>query len=177
MSLLYHGFSLVGYDYVRTRYEGRSITFTIRHKMSKLCCPVCRSRELIMRGTTRRRFRSIPIGFKNVFFDLSVQRVGCLRCGSIRQVSLGFADPRFSYTRAFERYALEVSEHMAIQDVAAHLSVSWDVIKEIQKRDLTKRFSRPCLKPIQCFSYKTPFFLLPPATKAGSTAGENPPAM
>jgi len=105
-SLLYHGFSLVGYDYVRTRYEGRSITFTIRHKVSKLCCPVCGSRKLIMRGTTRRRFRSMPIGFKNVFSDLSVQRVGCLRCGSSRQVSLGFADPRFSYTRAFERYAL-----------------------------------------------------------------------
>jgi transposase len=102
-----------------------------------------------MRGTTRRRFRSIPIGFKNVFFDLSVQRVGCLRCGSIRQVSLGFADPRFSYTRAFERYALELSKHMTIQDVAAHLSVSWDAIKEIQKRDLTKRFSKPCLKDLR----------------------------
>ncbi len=148
-SLLYHGFSLVGYDYVRTRYEGSSITFTIRHKRNKLCCPVCGSRQIIMRGTTRRRFRSIPIGFKNVFFDLSVQRVGCLRCGSIRQVSLGFADPRFSYTRAFERYALELSKHMTIQDVAAHLSVSWDVIKEIQKRDLTKRFSRPCLKDLR----------------------------
>jgi len=102
-----------------------------------------------MRGTTRRRFRSIPIGFKNVFFDLDVQRVGCLRCGTIRQVSLGFADPRFSYTHVFERYALELSKHMTIQDVAGHLSVSWDVIKEIQKRDLTKRFSRPCLKDLR----------------------------
>ena len=148
-SLLYHGFSLVGYDYVRTRYEGRNITFTIHHKRSKLRCPVCRSRKVIMRGTTRRRFRSIPIGFKNVFFDLDVQRVGCLRCGTIRQVSLGFADPRFSYTRAFERYALELSKHMTIRDVAGHLSVSWDVIKEIQKRDLMKRFSRPCLKDLR----------------------------
>jgi len=148
-SLLYHGFGLIGYDYVRTRYEGRNITFTIHHKRSKLRCPVCRSRKVIMRGTTRRRFRSIPIGFKNVFFDLDVQRVGCLRCGTIRQVSLGFADPRFSYTHAFERYALELSKHMTIQDVAGHLSVSWDVIKEIQKRDLMKRFSRPCLKDLR----------------------------
>jgi transposase len=84
-----------------------------------------------------------------VFFDLDVQRVGCLRCGTIRQVSLGFADPRFSYTRAFERYALELSKHMTIRDVAGHLSVSWDVIKEIQKRDLMKRFSRPCLKDLR----------------------------
>ena len=148
-SLLYHGFGLVGYDYVRTRYEGRNITFTIRHKRGKLRCSVCRGREVMMRGTTMRRFRTVPMGAKVVFFDLEVQRVGCLRCGSIRQVSLGFADPRFSYTHAFERYALELSRHMTIQDVARHLSVSWDVIKEMQKRDLTRRFSKLCLKDLQ----------------------------
>lgn len=148
-SILYHGFGLIGYDYVRTRYEGRNITFTIRHKRRKLRCPVCRSRKLMMRGTTRRRFRAVPIGSKIVFFDLEVQRVGCLRCGSVRQVSLGFANPRFSYTNAFERYALELSRHMTIRDVARHLSVSWDVIKDMQKRDLTRRFSRPCLKDLQ----------------------------
>ena len=148
-SLLYHGFGLVGYDYVRTRYEGRNITFTIRHKRGKLRCSVCRGREVMMRGTTKRRFRTVPMGSKGVFFDLEVQRVGCLRCGSIRQVSLGFADPRFSYTNAFERYALELSKHMTIQDVAKHLSVSWDVIKEMQKRDLTRRFSKPCLRDLQ----------------------------
>jgi len=81
--------------------------------------------------------------------DLEVQRVGCLRCGSVRQVSLGFAEPRFSYTHAFERYALELLKHMTIQDVAMHLRVSWDVIKEMQKRDLARRFSRPCLKDLR----------------------------
>ena len=38
---------------------------------------------------------------------------------------------------------------MTIQDVARHLGISWDAIKEIQKRDLTRRFSRPCLKNVQ----------------------------
>ena len=123
-SFLYHGFGLVGYDYVRTGYEGRNITFTIRHKREKLRCSVCRGREVMMRGTTKRRFRTVPMGSKVVFFDLEAQRVGCLRCGSIRQVSLGFADPRFSYTHAFERYALELSKRMTIQDVARHLSIS-----------------------------------------------------
>jgi transposase len=148
-SLMYHGFGLIGYDYVRTQYEGKNITFTIRHKREKLRCSVCSGREMMMRGTTKRRFRTVPVGSKVVFFDLEVQRICCLRCGSIRQVSLGFADPRFSYTHAFERYALELSKHMTIQDVARHLSVSWDVIKEMQKRDLTRRFSKPCMKDLQ----------------------------
>ena len=101
-----------------------------------------------MRGTTMRRFRTIPMGSKVVFLDLEVQRVGCLRCGNIRQASLGFADPRFSYTHAFERYALDLSKHMTIRDVSRHLGVSWDVIKEIQKRYLTDKFSNPCLKDV-----------------------------
>ncbi len=86
------------------------------------------------------------LGFKIVFLELEVQRVGCLDCDSIRQVPLGFANARFSYTHAFERHALELSKHMTIQDIARHLSVSWDVIKDIQKRDLTARFAKPCLK-------------------------------
>src|SRR3990172_9336758 len=70
----------------------------------------------------------------------------CKDGGVVRQVKLGFADPRVSYTKAFQRYALELSRHMTIQDVANHLGISWDVIKEIQKADLKRQFDRPKLK-------------------------------
>jgi transposase len=148
-SILYHGFSIVGYNYVKTQYQGNAIIFTISHKREKLYCPVCKSQKVVLRGTTKRRFKAMRLGFKVVFLELEVQRVGCLDCDSIRQVPLGFADPRFSYTHGFERYALELSKHMTIQDVAQHLSVSWDVIKDIQKRYLTKRFSKPCVKHLK----------------------------
>jgi transposase len=148
-SLLYHGFGLVGYTYVRTVYRGGKIIFTIKHKREKLHCPACGSRDLIFRGCSPRRFRMVPIGSKVIFLELDVQRVACRRCETIRQVELGFADSRFSYTRAFERYVLELSKHMTILDVARHLHISWDVIKDIQKRYLKKRFSRPPLKDIR----------------------------
>ncbi|HRR42273.1 MAG TPA: ISL3 family transposase, partial [Syntrophales bacterium] len=45
-----------------------------------------------MRGTTKRRFKTMRLGFKIVFLELEVQRVGCLDCDSIRQVPLGFAN-------------------------------------------------------------------------------------
>jgi transposase len=75
--------------------------------------------------------------------------VYCRACDTLRQVHIGFADPRRTYTQAFERYALELSRHMTILDVANHLNVSWDVIKEIQKRNLQKRFGKPCLKTLR----------------------------
>jgi transposase len=67
----------------------------------------------------------------------------------VRQVEVAFADPRRTYTKAFERYALELSRSMTIQDVARHLDVGWDLIKEIQKRDLSRRFAKPKLKHLK----------------------------
>ena len=67
----------------------------------------------------------------------------------VRQVEVPFADPRRTYTRAFERYALELSRRMTIRDVARHLGVGWDLIKDIQKRDLSRRYARPKLKHLR----------------------------
>jgi transposase len=64
-------------------------------------------------------------------------------------VKLSFADPRRSYTRSFERMALELSRRMTIKDVALHLHVSWDVIKDIVKRHLGRRFASPKLKKLR----------------------------
>jgi len=72
-----------------------------------------------------------------------------MACQIIRQVKVAFADVRRTYTRAFERYVLELSRHMTIRDVARHLGVGWDMIKDIQKRYLNKRFSRPNLKKLK----------------------------
>jgi transposase len=60
-----------------------------------------------------------------------------------------FADPRRTYTHAFERYALELSKATTIQDAARHLDVSWDIIKDIQKRNLQRRFGKPKLKNLK----------------------------
>ena len=38
---------------------------------------------------------------------------------------------------------------MTIQDVAKHLNVGWDLIKDIVKRDLSRRFAKPKLKHLR----------------------------
>ena len=38
---------------------------------------------------------------------------------------------------------------MTILDVARHLGVSWDVVKDIQKRDLSRRYAKPKLKGLR----------------------------
>jgi transposase len=148
-SLLYHGFGIRGYEHVRTYYEEGGIIFKIRQQRNELRCPCCGSRDVTCRGQVERPFKSLPIGLKPVSILLAIQRIWCVACDVVRQVRIGFADQRRSYTRSFERYALELLRHMTIQDVAQHLGVSWDVIKDIEKRNLKKRFSRPKLRKLK----------------------------
>ena len=144
-SLLYHAFGIRGYDYVNTAYEEGRVTFTIRQRRRTYRCAACGARDVRPHGHEQRTFRAVPIGGRPVRVVLPIPRVECPHCGVTRQVPLNFADPRRSYTRAFERYALELSRLMTIQDVARHLQVSWDVIKDIQKRDLQHRYRKPRL--------------------------------
>ena len=101
------------------------------------------------RGEELRTFRTLPIGRKRVTLTLPVARVECAACDAVRQVSIAFADPRRTYTKSFARYALELSQRMTIRDVANHLGVGWDLIKEIQKADLQRRFKKVKLKKLR----------------------------
>src|SRR5690554_8179681 len=38
---------------------------------------------------------------------------------------------------------------MTITDVARHLDVSWDLVKEIQARNLSRRFGKPDLRKVE----------------------------
>ena len=148
-SLLYHAFGIRGYQYTRTEYLGGQVIFTIHQDYGTCRCSSCGSSQVIGRGQVVRRFRALPIGGRATFVVLPIPRVECQVCGAVRQVEVSFADPRRSYTSSFERYALELGRRMTIRDVAAHLGVGWDLIKDIQKRDLSRRFAKPKLKHLR----------------------------
>jgi len=96
-----------------------------------------------------RWFTGLPIGRKKVIIEMPVHRVECKSCGIVRQVKVGFADEHSRHTRAFTRYVLDLSGHTTIADAAAHLGVSWDVVKDIQKRTLERMFTRPKLRSLK----------------------------
>ena len=144
-SLLYHAFGVVGYHYRSQSFQEGAVTFHIEQPRERHRCSTCGSDEVWDQGGVERTFRTVPIGRKRTFVALKVPRVFCFACGAVRQVKVGFADPKKQYTRSFERYALDLSRHMTIKDVADHLEVSWDTIKGIQARSLQRRFGKPKL--------------------------------
>ena len=148
-SLLYHGFGISGYRYVRTNYREGGVIFTITRKKFSVRCPVCKSKNIIRHGSLPRWLRCIPIGKKATYIKTDIPRLECKECKAIRQSDIGFADPRFTYTKALGRYVLDLARYMTIADVSKHLGISWDIVKNIQKRYLQKKYARPNLNELE----------------------------
>jgi transposase len=148
-SLLYNACGLRGYQYRRAEFfEGR-VCFTVEQSRERYRCPACGSAAVHGQGHKERFLQTVPIGLKPTYLLVKVPRVICFRCEHTRQVRVPFADPRRTYTHAFERYALALSKLTTIQDTARHLGVSWDIVKDIQKRHLQRRFGKPKLKNLR----------------------------
>ena len=148
-SLLYHRFGIRGYTYRSQHFAKDHTFFVIDQPRERLRCSRCAAPQVWVQGRVERIFRTLPIGGQPCSIVFQVPRLCCLRCNAVRQAKIGFADPKKHYTRSFERYALDLSRHMTIKDVAQHLRVSWNTIKEIQAKHLQRKFGKPDLRKLK----------------------------
>ena len=148
-TLLYHSFGIRGYQQTRIEPIGGVTRFHVHPNEKSICCSLCSSHNVIRRGVKQREFRSSPIGLKQTVIVATLPRVQCRDCGVVRQIKVGFADPRRSYTKGWSNYALQLTRSMTIKDVADVLCVTWDVIKEIKEDDLRQRLANPSLKDVR----------------------------
>jgi transposase len=146
---LYPIFRFQGYRVTKIQTDERMLLLHVEPQPHRLCCPQCRSREVIRRGEQVRWFRNVPVGSDCTWLIATLPRIECRSCGVVRQISLGLAESRRTYTHAFARYVLELSQYMTIKDVADHLGVSWDIVKDIQKRHLQRHYAKPNLKKVR----------------------------
>jgi transposase len=122
--------------------------FHIALDRGRVCCPDCGSANVWLKGGTERKFRSVPIGSKKTKIVLEVPRVHCHDCQCKKQVSISFAKPNKRYTRFLERHVLDLLLHMTCKDVADHLGMSWDTVRDIEKTSLKRDFAKPPLNDV-----------------------------
>lgn len=147
-SELYHGFALEGYQTVATRFEGNKIVLEVESKRPPRCS-ACGGANVVRRGRCPRDFQAPPIGHKKVVIRWAVPRVECRDCGVVRRVKVPFARLHKRYTKRLEKYVLSLLRAATIKDVAAIVGLSWDVVKDIQKCSLLKRFRLPRLRGVR----------------------------
>lgn len=114
----------------------------------KIICPKCKSKDFIFYGKQERVFRDLSFGTRDQYVIYHRQRIKCSRCGVLSE-HLAFADDYSHYTRRFEQYVFSLCRKMTVTDVAKHLQLSWDVVKEIDKKYLKKKYKKPNYKNLR----------------------------
>ncbi len=148
-SLIYHGFGAVGYNYLKTEYKNGKIYFHIEKKPEYQYCVDCKSREIIKKGFVKREIKTLPIGGKTVIFVVSLYRLKCRECGVLKQELLLLAFPKKHWAKSLGRYVVELLKHSTVEDVAKHLGMHWNTIKDIHVRALTKKLKKRKLRHLQ----------------------------
>jgi transposase len=148
-SFLYHALGIRSFRYVRTDYESGEVRVRVELPRDRWRCSHCKSEDVVGRGSNERELRTTPLGRRRVFICLAVPKVECRTCSRTAYVALGFAERRRSFTRAFERYVIALLGFATVRAVARHLGVSWDLVKEIHRRHLKRRFSKPRLRHLR----------------------------
>ena len=146
LSFLYHGFGIDrSYHYHATEYKDSSIVLKLKSiPVKKVPCPHCGSTEVIRYGVVYRNIHNLPIGSKRTFLYLTVQRYQCKTCGKVHQADIPFTHGNVSYTCRFGSYILDLLRlGGTITDVSKHLGVGWDMVKDIHKHYLKRKYARP----------------------------------
>ena len=144
-AFLHNSYNIHGFDLTATRWKDGNTYFHLRHTPRSLRCPECRSHGVKKNGTRPRTIRLPPIGRKQAFAVLDAQRILCRACGYDGQCPAAFTAPRKSYSKGFERYVLDLLGFGTVDHVARHTGVGWDMVKDIHKAHLKRRYDKPPL--------------------------------
>lgn len=150
-SFLYHAWGLYSLECTKEEYKGNTIILHVQSKKRLLVCPKCGKCHLVKNGYRIRDFVGLPIGGKKVIVRMKVQRYKCMNeeCDYDQQENIPFATGSRSYTHRFAKYVVDLLRGMTLQDVANHLNISWNTVKEIHSTYLLRHYCPPSLKGVK----------------------------
>lgn len=148
-SIMHKAFGVSKQKCLDMRCEDNKIFLSVQTPDEVLCCPVCKSRNVVHNGYTLRRFTSVPIGCAKTYIEMRVQRVKCHDCGCNRQEEIDFAKGKRRHTEAFANMVIDLSRFATVQDIAWFLDVSWDVVYNIQMDFLKREYANPDLSRLR----------------------------
>ena len=130
-SLIYHAFGAVSYRYLKTEYKEGTIRLHVEKKQKFQRCAVCGAYEVVRKGRIIREIRTLPIGKRPVFLVLHLHRLFCKSCQALQLEPILLADPKKHWAKALGRYIVDLLRHTTVENVAQHLGMSWDTVKDI----------------------------------------------
>lgn len=148
-SLLYHAYGISGVKHSATKYDGGQVLVEAEMTHNSICCPRCKHYQGIFRGKKTRRFHLPPFGSKKAFLDLTLHRVECRNCDHLYWPVLPFMPGMRRMTKSFIRYVLDLLKFGTIKDVAEHVGLGWDAVKELHLEALEKKYEDISLEDVE----------------------------
>ena len=139
---LYHTQRIRGFQQQSVKYSGR--TMLIALKRTKFNCPWCGSENVALQKISNRKIQGEPLGYyRRVILKLTTHRLYCRDCPARAMEHIHFlSHSRARMTRSLERTVLELRQHMSIRAVANYFHLRWHTVKDLEKRDLKRKYSR-----------------------------------
>ena len=104
-------------------------------------CPDCGAEILLASPVRERYVQGLPNGKLLTFFKLSVHQCWCPHCQKAFYESFPFlSSPKARITKALEQFILKLRAEMSIKGIAEHFNISWQTVKDVEKRFLADKY-------------------------------------
>lgn len=103
-------------------------------------CPKCGGNRVSYKARRQREFRLPPVGSKQVTLRLMVKKLQCCSCLYNWWPQAPFSKGKERMTESFVSHVLDLLRMGTIKDVAEHLGVGWDRVKDIHKERLQREY-------------------------------------
>lgn len=121
-------------------YAGGKIIFHAESSRNNPSCPRCGGKNICFRGQKCRKLRMVPWGKMPCFLYLTLNRISCCDCGKCSWPVPDFVQGKQRMVRAFVEYVLCLITIGTILGVAQFLGVGWDLVKNIHKDHLKRKY-------------------------------------
>ena len=111
-------------------------------------CSRCGEPVVEIHDTAERRIRDLPIGDRDTYLIVPVARLRCPRCGPTTEAIPWVDRYQRMTTRLAEKIA-KLASIAAIKHVAEWFGLSWDTVKQIDRRALERRLGPVDLRGIR----------------------------
>ena len=142
-SLLYHTQGIRGFQFLNFKFNGGKVIAEITRNSDKFICSNCKSRNITATCIGVRVIRGLPMGSKLFDLKVNLHRIRCKTCFSYLTEQLDFiTESKVHYTKQLARTIIELRPEMTIQAIGKHFGLSWNTVKEIEKRYLKKKYKK-----------------------------------
>jgi len=130
-----------GFQHQKFEYFREKLIWTIKRK--EFHCPRCGSLKVQAECVRIREIQGLPFGRLLVYFKVKIHRLYCRSCHRRSFEELHFlSSPSARITKELERRILTDRHETSIRSVAYKYRLRWELVKEIEKRYLARKYAR-----------------------------------